>query len=570
MIGKVMRGRATKVMVAAALVGTVLVVGTSSPIGAAPQVKTLQASCAGRDPDDGPLLAALGGAPVLPIEVTSDVPATLEPEQNGSPIAFTIGLNLPQSLVNQAAPLVTGGIVNVKGLEIDVTAGGPGLESPIVVSAPPTDRQLVLAVGQPAGSTIGPLTGTLDGVKKGGIIKYSITKISFAIAVNAAGRDLVVDLVCGAPGTAAVTQIPIPGAPVIQQPIAVNANANQKVLVDVLGNFTTKGTTEDGRTLDIDPNSLKVLEGPGVIENGQVAITAGQSTSVLVEVCATETLEGVEEIQRLTIDRTPDALKKGVAFTLDYDGKVSPAIDLVGPGLFGPSAFDPRDADAADPQRWKNNANKYITSVHQLPTAAEVQAALEATPGIGAGGVKVFSTNQNPGDETLAVGDRLPSGQYDVVFTAQKDVPQLSSPNWWSIFPQEVLSDLLSLAGSIGGGDGEGGEEEPSPVPEGLTARQYLDQLVAAGDYATALEILPLALVETILENIDAILAFINSLFTAKPAITTLVNGEEPLGICTQAVVDVTVASVAGTGTTPTDVSGVSATNSGASLAFAG
>ncbi len=596
MVTRIVKSKATRAAVAVAMVAGVFAVAGQTPTGAAPQSKTLTASCQGKDPaKDGPLIGALGGAPSLPIQINSDVPPTLKPEENGSPISFTIGVNLTQDLINKAAPLVKGGAIGIKNVEIGLQASGPGLAKPIDLTAPVPDQTLTLAVGQPAGTTLGPFTGTLTGVKKGGLIKYSATKLNFTISADTAAIGVVnVNLVCSAPGTAATTRIPIPGAPVIEQPFSLNAVANQKTTVDLLGKFVKKGTTEDGRQLEVDPASLKVLEGPAVVENGAIAITTPTSASVIVEVCATEKVAGANEVQRITLDTSPEGLKKGVAFTLKSGDEVTKPIDLVGPItvfgaiLGGKPAFVPSDANPADPQVWKNNANSYIPSTFELPTPAEIKAALEGLPSVGAGGVEVFTTNKGDLDK---LNQPLGAGVYDVVFTPKdpqkNNVPTLTIGNWWSVFPQEVKNDLLNLANNLPSGGGSGGGSGPT-IPEGLTAKAYAEQLqlefqaaLVAGNTDLAGQklsafgaLIPSLLIDEIKANIDQVLAFIENTFTKVTPPATKIDGETPTDICQQGVIDVNVAAVAATpptGGPPQGVAGISASRTGgSSLAFTG
>jgi hypothetical protein len=577
-------------VVAVAVMSTALVVGGTSPLAAAPQVKTLQASCKGADPASQGYLGVLGTSS-LPITVTSDVPATLEPEQDGDKIGFTVAVNLSQQLVDTAAGLVKDGLLSLANVKIDVTAGGPGLKSAIVVEGRPANQTIQLVKGQPAGISNGPFSGTLTGVGKGGLIKYSLTRLEFTIATEVAAIGKInVNLICSAPGTVAVTNIPIPGAPVITQPIAVSGTANQPITVDVLGQFVKPGTNDEDppRTLPVDPASLKVLEGPAEVKDGKIVVTAAESASVLFEVCATESLPGVNEVQRLTIDPTSELLKKGVAFTLKAGNEVTKPIDLVGfdpiAALLGlPVAFNPADADPTNPQVWKDNANKYIFSKHELPSPADIKTALEALPSIGAGGVEVYTVDKSSTDPEQ-LDKPLPAGQYDIVFTGrngEKDVPELTFGNWWSIFPQEVLDELLSLVNSIGGGGGGGA----SPVPPGMTTQQYFDELIAqfraaldAGNWdlagqklGAALALVPRLILDAVLANIDEILSFITGLFTVEPVVATQVNGEEPLGICSQGVIDVAIASAgASGGGAPGGVQAATAAKAGAALAFAG
>ena len=126
---------------------------------------------------------------------------------------------------------------------------------------------------------------------------------------------------------------------------------------------------------------------------------------------------------------------------------------------------------------------------------------------------------------------------------ANKAHDQITVAQLYSFLPTEIKAQLLSLADSLGGddeGDGEGdGEpgEEPTPIPDGLTAKQYVDQLSAeagrlgaAGDIAGWLETIQL-MFKVIGENvgdlidISEVTALLNDVFQPNPEIVTLTQG---------------------------------------------
>ncbi len=183
---------------------------------------------------------------------------------------------------------------------------------------------------------------------------------------------------------------------------------------------------------------------------------------------------------------------------------------------------------------------------------------------------------------------------YTVEFTgdlANKALDQISVANLYSFLPSEIKTALLGLAGELGGdgegepGDGEPGEE-PTPIPDGLTAKEYVDQLFAlAGQYGTNgdvvkwLETLQLAfkvMGENIADLIDVaeVTALLNDIFQPAAAIVTPVQGEDPTPeefqeLCSQGIITVQSASVEGA--TATDGTGGQPTNvGGATLSAAG
>ena len=554
MFRRLVEGRGTRAAVAVALLATMFAFGSATPSGAAPQSKSLTGSCGGADAASKGLLAAFGGALTVPFTVTSDVPTTLGPSAPDQPISFTWGVTLAASVTTQVAGIDP--TLTIKDTTLDIDVKGPTGTTEVLGRPAPQD--IAITAGVPATLTQGPFSGTLKEIGKGGIIKYSPKKIGFTISLDISGKATEVKVECSAPGTVATTSIKIPGSPDIQQPIELDATPDQTVSVDVLGKYVTAGTDEKGVKRPPLPETLKVLEGPGTVSNGQVQVkagAAGSTSSVTFEVCS-GTLPGINEVQTLVLDPSPDALKKGVAFTLKSGDQVTAPIDE----LQFPFTF-------AGPGNWVDQANNYIFTLHELPSPADVQLALERLPNIGAGGVKVTQ-----GDKSFI---------YNIEFTgknAEKDVESLSVGNYYSVFPQEVLANIISAAQSL-----LNAPKDPNATtttfPGNVTLEAYLAQLQAqlyaaqvANDLPAQLNLLgiivPLQL-SNALANIDvnATISALTGLFSTPPALSTTTAGDTPIGICSQGVIDVTVAgAVAGANA---NVAGTSA-STGAPLAFTG
>lgn len=565
MVTRIVKSKATRAAVAVAMVAGVFAVAGQTPTGAAPQSKTLTASCVGADPDSINLVKVLSptGSLALPISITSDVPATLQPEQSGSNIAFTWGVTLDKETVNKAVALLPS--LTIKNAQYDIAISGP-TSTKSVGSGPVPDRVVNLVKDTPVTLTEGPFTGKLEGVGKGGVIKYSVGVAKLTIVATVAGKTNNVNVTCSAPGTAATTLIKIPGSPDIVQPIEINGTANQKLAVDVLGKYVTDGKDDKGVVRKVDPSTLKVLDGPATVVNNQLEVTAGAAgttTSATFEVCS-GSLPGVNEVRALTLDLNPEALKKGVAFTLKYGDAETPIIKFL-------PAWWPFEK----PGNWPDVANNYIFSPWEQPSPAAVQAALEATKGIGPGNVKVTIDPKKP-------------SRYLIEFTGDLGQKAINTPlavgAYYSVFPQEIKQQLLALAGSLGGGS----DAPPTTLPGGQTPEQYKAQLEAelqaalnafnwdlAGEKFGALVRLSLSQALSNI-NVNEVTAFLNGLFTTSPDVALDTAGESPLGICSQGVVDVKVAAVAGTATTPAGgppqgVAGISASRTGgSSLAFTG
>jgi hypothetical protein len=105
---------------------------------------------------------------------------------------------------------------------------------------------------------------------------------------------------------------------------------------------------------------------------------------------------------------------------------------------------------------------------------------------------------------------------------------------------------------------------------------KQLNTAIANNDYLgwfnTFQVLVPLKLQQG-LANIDvnAAIAALTGLFSAPPTLVTTVAGDSPIGICSQGVIDVSVAGVEAATTGPdAAVDSASATNGGTGLAFTG
>jgi len=536
MLSRLISARSTRVAAVGAIVATVLAISAGSPLQAAPQSKTVTASCAGADDASRGILAAFGGALSLPFSVTSDVPPQLPPQAPDQPISFTWGVTIDAKITTQVAAIDS--TLTIKDISLDIGVAGP--TSTTEVQGRPAPVDLAIVAGQPATVNMGPFAGTLKEIGKGGIIKYTPKKVALTISLDMAGKATEIKVECKAPSTVAITSIKIPGSPDITQPIDIDGTANSSVLVDVLGKYVTAGKDESGKVLPVDPASLKVVEGPGKIVSGQVQIDTGDPgsvSSVTFEVCS-GSLPGTNEVQSIQLDPSADLLKKGVAFTLKYGEEETAPIWMVHPWFRG--TYTPTK------ETWVDNANNYILTVHKLPDPIEIQMALERLPSIGGGGVTV----------TAGEGE----GAYNIEFVgqnAEKDVESLAVGSYFSVFPQEVLASIIDAAkGMMGGGEGGPGEPGGPTLEEQILAleAQAQAQLAAldlAGWWATMQELVPLKLKQALSDiDVNATITWLTSLFSTPPLVTTVTAGEEPIGICSQGVIDVTVASVQSTGAT--------------------
>lgn len=575
MLSKLLKARTTRAAVAGALVATVFAFSTGAP-QAAPQSKTLTASCAGADPASQDLLKAFGGTLNLPFTVSSDVPATLEPEAPDQPISFTWGVTIDAKTTSAVAAVSPSLLIKDVSLDIGVT--GPTATTEVL--GRPAPVTLAITAGQPATINQGPFAGTLTKIGKGGLIKYSAKKVALTISLTISGKATDVKVECAAPGTVATTSIKIPGSPDIKQPIELEGTPDSTVSVDVLGQYVTPTADEKGTVHPVDPASLKVLDGPGQISNGQVVVStgaAGTTSSVTFEVCS-GSLPGVNAVQSLQIDPSillgppktgedgkpipgteepvldkdgktqTNMVKKSVGLTLKFGDQETPVIWTVPKSV--------RDANPGKFQKPENWADTYNSDMifwiffvpFQQPDPADIQAALESLPSIGAGGVKV--TN-------VPVSDPKKPVQYNIEFTGkngQKDVPNLTIGSYYSVFPQEHLQAIIDAAKGMLGGGGDDGPTTTTTLPGGAqTVDEAIDFLIGqikdallALDFEKAKELaaqLGPLLKDKALGSIpvDQVISALTGIFTTPPSVATVTAGEDPVGMCSQGVIDVSV-----------------------------
>ena len=574
-ISRVIRSKSVRVTAAAAILGAVIVTVAPST-GAAPVTKTLGATCEAADEPSKALVQVLdpSGRISLPISVNVDAPTTLQPEQADVPVKYGFSVTLDSSTTKSIPEAIKS--VNISNLKFGLAVSGPtatkSLNSPAL---PPKD--LPVTPGQPATISYGPFDGALTGIGKGGVIKVTVVETAFTITVDLGGPR-VVNIKCAVPGTAFSATVKIPGSPDVVQPITVNAGASEKVSVDVLGQFTTPTKDEKGVLRAVDPTSFKVKDGPGAIVGGKLEVTAGgpgSTTSVTCEVCS-GSLPGRNEVQTLDIDSDTQIFRKGIGFTLKFGDAVSPVIPMTPPVIQFPT-LGPAGDPTKGPSPWELQANNFIFAPHEMPSPAEIQTALELTPGIGPGNVKV--TRDKANDPPAPGPDRPRPARYRIEFVgalAEKeltDSQKIKPGTWYSVFPQELKSKALALAGSIGGGDGSDG---PALTPEQIQAeidalQVEVDAALQAGNLSLAFDkkIEQVGLEVQKPEFADQAVKFLNSLFTTTPGIAVDVPGETPTGICTEAIVDVVVGGGPAAG-----VAGIQAVNNsglgGAKLAFTG
>ncbi len=595
--GAIRRRRFWRGLAVTALLSAVMVVAPQ-PSGAAVQTKSLNAACTGRTAEDKALLGAVG-ASVLQVPLTSsvDAPAFVEPEQTGVPVTVSWQIDLPADFADTAAGA---GItqLTLQNANVDVAVSGP-TDTTSIPGRPPS-QTISISPGTPISSSFGPFSATLDNIGTGGLIKLRSEQFTFDVALSVAGTAATVGIDCSTAVTIASIPVKVAGSPDIVQPISVESTPGQPSTVDVLGQYVTNGFTKDGVEQQVDPSTLKIVEGDARIEGGKIVATgpeAGTSTDVTFEVCAgtiqvAEAEAGITDIQEMRIffDPASQATRRQFGVRMALGTEQSPPIwsyraNPLLPPIFSmgfppptPPADEDRPADAPDNwQSWwqqflaDNNGYVFFTSF-EYPSPAQVQAALEAIPGIGAGNVKVsggevVSNGGGNVPEGVTLKDALEYRPYTVEFSgdlAEQSVDQLSVARLYSFFPVEVRDSLLALAGSLGG-DEEGGEGggPTVPIPDGLTVQEYVEQLnyeagvkLQNGDligYFATVDTLLTVITENLgaLIDVGAVTTLLADIFQPPPEVVTVQEGADPVEakfqeLCSQGVVTLTSAGAAG------------------------
>jgi len=243
----------------------------SSTAGADPVPKTIAGTCTGADAATNGLLAALGGTSLsVNFVVSGDVPKSLTPAQTGANATFSWSVSLDQALVNKA---VATGLtqMTIRNAKLDVAVSGS--TSTTAVLGRPGNSVLALTAGQPATLAQGPFSAPLNDIGDSGVVNFKTSTVSFTISVALAGKALDLNIACATPALVASSPIKVAGAPDVVQPIEAKAAANAETPIDVLGKFVKPGRTP------LVPSSLRVVDGPAKVVDGQLVVTAGAAAA---------------------------------------------------------------------------------------------------------------------------------------------------------------------------------------------------------------------------------------------------------------------------------------------------
>jgi hypothetical protein len=483
----------------------------------------------------------------------------------------------------------------VKDAKVDTQVSGP--TSTTIIQGRPPGQTITITKGAGLTSNFGPFSGQLDDIGNSGVIKLRSESVDFTMVAAISGKTTPIKMTCPIGATIATIPVKVAGSPDIVQPIEEPGVAGQDTTVDVLAKYVTNGKDKSGVVRQVDPSTLKIVEGPGSVQGGKLVIpspVAGAASDTTFEVCAgtvevAPATEGTDEVQRIRLFHEPgNSFKRNFAATFNLGTDPGVPVWMVGQNTV---------LALGGPQPWGSKVLPYAlagasgASPYEWPTDAEMAAALQSIPEVGAGNVEVTSgdTQVQPGANGVKAYQYR---DYEVHFVGAKgkqDLPDLKTTHVASFLPQELLANLLAEVTKLS--EGGGGEPKPPkyPIPAGMTAKEYLDQIWAdAGkawgllDVQTYFQKVQLWLGvfgENVMSLIDvnAALAFITSLFPKKPEVSWLTQGESPKPaemqeLCSQGVVTIRTPEVLAATTTsvPGGGSGSGSGNDAEGISFAG
>lgn len=607
------------ILVTAVLSLLLVAVSSGTATSAAPVNATIPTSCSGRDVatnDTLGLAKELIGSDRLAVNLLvtgGDVPETAGLEQDIN-AAFDWAATMDQNLIDEAAALIPS--IQVSNLQATQQIRGP-VSTNEFSGSNPGPVTITPQVGVPARLPIGTIGGTVR-TNGGGIVTYRVGSLQLDVKLTVTGvGDFDLKLKCEVQGSniIAKTTVRDPDAPVFNpEIIQLQANPGQTVSVDLLGNVITPGKTP------LLPESLEIVDPPTAgsasIAGGVLSFTApneGGTYSTTVQVCGAPKsaagTPGVNETQMLTLGENwtdvgtgggPPLLAQGlnprpIAFTLKV-GEEETGLIWAAENILLPAIFPmPLNGTRPTPENWAPEnrpgiVNQYATDTrYKGVSPADVQAALEALPSVGAGNVVVSGLDES-GAETTRLGQIAKMQITYVGAKGGQDVPSLALGQWYSVPPQEVLdriaATIAGLAGSIGGeDDGTPPSEfdqfletlDPNKPGDQAKADKFLGDKIQAslfgGPAVTSEDWSSWILFKL---NIGALIpqvtTFLNSLFPQKVAPATVEQGEAPVPpqpLCAQGIVEVTVAAV-GSATTVAPSNQVAGTDQTRPIGFVG
>lgn len=566
-----MRTRAMSIAAAGALVGGLLVAGPGgiAPAGAATATYTctgikgdVAGKVAGSNVSSFEILELLGSigsssSLSLPIEVTSNAPASVKTGSGPFDAKFDFKVQMPQTLVDTAKDLLGVTKFDVKNATfgIDYSGAATGTLSSTTPALTVNLNTTPVIINQSVSGQIEP--------EESGLIQYrpGTAKLSIVVGASVAGAAEIGTLTvqCSASGVLGSTSVKPPGSPNINpNPISQEIQAGETGTITLDDNYITP---DEGNPVLFD--TLKIVEEPtagSASLNGNVlsytAPAENGTYPLTIEVCGAsrvvEGTDGANEIQTMgfadrhylnhnvwddgTLYPARSLRTHPLFFTLEYDGQETRGI---------PTSFVRDPFGTLIPV----NVNNPDVGLHailgefRIPSAATIQAALEGLP------------NVEPGDIKVSLGPALVndlSQPYVFEFDGnlgRADVPQITVGEWNTWAPNSALSQILDAASGLGGGEGgDGGDGGDDPAPP--TYDQAL-QMVLNGEISPdrMLELWGERIQYDLLAGLDipALLDAVTALFPKTPEVATLSAGEVPIPdsdtglLCSQGVVQFVV-----------------------------
>ncbi len=559
----------------AALVTAVAAVGIVSPLlpmESAGASTSFTMRCAARTDDVASptlgstfkVLSLLGKTDIdIPVTVTSDMPAVIETNAPAFAAKLDYSLSFPDALITQLkSPPVNLSSVTISNINFEANASGAGT------------GQLVFGPATRTFNLSGPvvvnesLTGTITPTGAG-VISVSPGAMSLQIPLNAniAGVQInTLSFICSGSKVIATTQVKPKGAPnITNNPIDVALALGGSSTTDLL-----KGVTEDNNN-PVVPDSLKLLEPPakGTVSlvDGKLTYTGTEAGSYTAkyEICGkdgvTEPIPGVS--QSLELKYGDAAYPTGpfsahpIYMTLaagDKETTVIPISFVANPfyPIFSSDPYVP-----FNPNDGLSVIAHILTTDIRIPSAATIQAALEALPNIGPGNVKV--TVGPASASNLSLPYKI---EFQGALANTDAVPEISVKQFMTWAPLEWKDALLKVPIPGGGGGGGGG----TPIP---TFEQNLNLLLTGqisfdkfGENLAARFQADLLAAIDIPKLVDEVL----KAFPSRPQVSTKVYGRVPVPgetvkLCSQGLVNYTVTDPTVPTTSTTTTTGVTTTS---------
>jgi hypothetical protein len=441
------------------------------------------------------------GLPPLPVNVTSNVPAKIKKGSGDVPVSFTYNIGFPDAMVKALRDQLGKSSLEVVDATIGVSYDGAvsgSMETKIA-------SQTIDFNG--GGTTSITVTGKIPSDTSGRVtFRPGAFSLGAKIDATAAGIAQIgtLSLACGSSQSIGYTNIQIPGSPNVPgiidaQPIA----GGQIGLTQIVGRPDI--TADDGNPILWD--TLKVTNSQGgFLKNGylvQLSTDDGGFFTNDLEVCAPSRpvpeVPGKDEVQTFT-------------WGDKYFGKPLNAHPLSVTFMF--KGAESKPVSLSSDVLGNTTLGNFVA-----PSAAAMQKALEATPTIGAGNIKV---------------DKRADGTYAFTFQGAlglNDQPDITIGRWntWAPYEQyaKIQAAITALSAPKPPPDPNA---PPDPKATDLTLAELQAQLVAGTiTFQQFSDKFGSALANSVLKDPNVVnsgLDFVNNVFPAIPTMATATVGE--------------------------------------------